>query len=271
MNTKVVAGVAVAVILVVVLFALFMTRGKTETEAVSSSQEDNNSVVVSKDLKGIKSRIREIEKYRTREYYRSETNNGLTIAGTILEQMIDVAAAVFEQPLVHELTKKVLNKKEDAAIFAEYIELFGAELVQKIKKNPLLKCKTPLIEVCEGGDENGSHQLCSLQEDPNAEVKTSNCKAYRPQKENMENIARDMIDFFREIIADSTHQSKLYPPIKNVIIDNWKMYAAADGEMTDEQMNAMNKQISEFPEEKEFWRTIKTGGKRSTEPPSEDV
>ena len=40
------------------------------------------------DLESIKDRIKQTEKYR--EYYRSETNNGITVVGTLMEQMIDV-------------------------------------------------------------------------------------------------------------------------------------------------------------------------------------
>ena len=249
-NKAIIAGVVIVIVLVVI----FMSTGSKPKQ---KQQREKNSTSVSKDLRSIKSRINSIEKYRMREYYRSETNNGLTIAGTILEQLIDVAAAIFEQPLVHEVTQKLLNKKEDAAIFAEYIELFGAELAKKIKKYPLLKCYTPLIEECTG---DGEYKRCTLKDDPNAENRTSNCKAYRTREDNVEKIAVEMRDFWGKIVTDSAHQSKLYPPIKNVIIDNFKMYAAASrgggGDMTDEEMNRMNQRISEFPEEKEFWEQL---------------
>jgi uncharacterized membrane-anchored protein YjiN (DUF445 family) len=247
-NKAIIAGVVIVIVLVVI----FMSTGSKQKQQHEKNSSEKNSTSVSKDLRSIKSRINSIEKYRMREYYRSETNNGLTIAGTILEQLIDVAAAVFEQPLVHELTQKLLNKKEDAAIFAEYIELFGAELAKKIKKYPLLKCRTPLIEECTG---DGEYQMCTLKEDPNAENKTSDCKAYRPRKDSVEKIAVEMFEFYKKIVTDSAHQSKLYPPIKNVIIDNFKMYAA-ESDMTDEEMNRMNQRISEFPEEKEFWEQL---------------
>lgn len=249
-NKAIIAGVVIVIVLIVIFMSTGGSKQKQQREKNSS---EKNSTSVSKDLRSIKSRINSIEKYRMREYYRSETNNGLTIAGTILEQLIDVAAAIFEQPLVHEVTQKLLNKKEDAAIFAEYIELFGAELAKKIKKYPLLKCYTPLIEECTG---DGEYKKCTLKDDPNAENRTSNCKAYRAREDNVEKIAVEMRDFWGKIVTDSAHQSKLYPPIKNVIIDNFKMYAAADSEMSDEQMNAMNQRISEFPEEKEFWEQL---------------
>jgi hypothetical protein len=139
-----VIGIFVVIICLIVAVAAF---GKSPGE-VQQEQKSEPKSEVAQDLRDIKSRIKNIEKYRMREYYRAKSNNGLTIAGTMLEQMIDVAVAVLEQPLVNELTGKLMRNKKDADTFAEYIEMFGAEMVKNIKKEPLLSCKRPMKEKC---------------------------------------------------------------------------------------------------------------------------
>jgi hypothetical protein len=240
-----IAVISVFVVIICIIVAL-ATFGKSPGAVEEKKSKPKSEVV--QDLQGIKSRIQNIEKYRTREYYRSQSNNGLTIAGTILEQMIDVAVAVLEQPLVNELTSKLLKNKGDADIFAEYIEMFGAEMVKNIKKEPLLSCKQPMKEVCEG-------RTCRLVVDESVKVKTSDCDAYQTNKQNIENVAKELAKFIKATLNGKTHQDKLYTPMKNVFVDNWKMYAAQSG-YNERQLTSLNKRINEFPEKEEFWSEI---------------
>ena len=77
-----------------------------------------------------------------RENYRSETNNGLTVVGTLMEQMIDVMVAVLKQPLVSEAVSKRIVNKQDADEIAEYIEMLGQEVVKEVEQTQLLRCRS---------------------------------------------------------------------------------------------------------------------------------
>ena len=101
-------------------------------------------------LEEIKGRIANAENYR--EYYRSETNNGLTIVGTLMEQMIDVMVTVLKQPLVSEAISKRVVSKQDADEIAEYIEFLGKEVVKEVEQTPLLRCGRPMVEKCREGN-----------------------------------------------------------------------------------------------------------------------
>ena len=107
------------------------------------------------DLETIKDRIKNVEEYDHREKYRSETNNGLTVVGTLMEQMIDVMVAVLKQPLVAEAVSKRIVNKQDADEIAEYIEMLGQEVVKEVEQTPLLKCrKARRFVPCTGGTES---------------------------------------------------------------------------------------------------------------------
>jgi hypothetical protein len=259
-----VAGVGIFVVIIIVIAVMMFGKSKSSEPKEKKAKPKTK---VAKDLQDIKSRIKEIEKYRMREYYRSESNNGLTIAGTILEQMIDVAVAVLEQPLVNELTSKLLRNKEDANIFADYIEMFGGEVVKNIKQVPILSCKQPLKEVCK---QEGNFKACRLVFDEGAEKKTSNCDAYRPETKNIEKIANGLAKFIRDTLSKETHQDKLYGPVKNVIVDNWKMYAA-DANFNEEQLAQLNKSINEYPDKETFWRFVKQNSGENNENGLEEI
>lgn len=248
-----IAGLGIFVVIIIIVAVMMFRKSPAPKEKKSKPKSE-----VAKDLKDIKSRIKNIEEYRMREYYRSDSNNGLTIAGTILEQMIDVAVAVLEQPLVSELTGKILKNKEDANVLAEYIEMFGAEVVTSIKKEPLLSCKQPMKKVCEG---DGNIKTCRLVPDEDAEKKTSNCDAYAPNKKNIRNIARGVSEFIKGTLSEQTHQDKLYGPVKNVIVDNWQMYAAQADFNNEDQLTKLNERINKFPDKETFWAVTLGKGK----------
>ena len=67
------------------------------------------------------------------EMYRSTTNSGHTIAGTILEQAIDIIVAVLEKPDITKIGNAIIQSKEDADNIAEMIEEVGKDIVTNIK------------------------------------------------------------------------------------------------------------------------------------------
>jgi Ribonuclease G/E len=67
------------------------------------------------------------------ELYRSATDSGHTIAGTILEQAIDIIVAVLEKPDITKIGNIIIQSKEDADNVAEMIEEVGKDIVTNIK------------------------------------------------------------------------------------------------------------------------------------------
>jgi hypothetical protein len=68
--------------------------------------------------------------------YRSGDSTAHTIAGTILEQAIDVIVAVLEQPEVVRVGNSLIASKEDADNVATMIEEVGKDVAKSIKDTP---------------------------------------------------------------------------------------------------------------------------------------
>ena len=136
-NNYMIAG---AVIIILIIIIILMRR--KPTKPISSDP----SVQVQEELNTIKERVKGIEGYTTegrREYYRSETNNGLTIGGTIMEQMIDIIIALLKQKEVAAALQKVIQRKEDAVAIAEVIEKMGKKIRNLIRESHVLKETAP--------------------------------------------------------------------------------------------------------------------------------
>ena len=97
------------------------------------------------ELAILRDKIKNMETYKTREGYTSpNNNNGMTIAGTLLEQFLDISIEVFNQPLVKEMLDKVIKDSGDARVLATVIEDIGGVIKESVKNNDLLQCLTKL-------------------------------------------------------------------------------------------------------------------------------
>jgi hypothetical protein len=67
------------------------------------------------------------------ELYRSATDTGHTIAGTILEQAIDIIVAILEKPEITKIGNTIIQSKEDADNVAIMIEEVGKDVTESIK------------------------------------------------------------------------------------------------------------------------------------------
>lgn len=175
------------------------------------------------DLETIKDRIKNVEEYGYRENYRSETNNGLTVVGTLMEQMIDVMVAVLKQPLVAEAVSKRIVNKQDADEIAEYIEMLGQEVVKEVEQTQLLKCRKARRYVpCTGGTES-----CGMVE-VEGDVPTSNCDAYEVNRmkiiEGQRRAAANLYNKVLSVVEKAEERDKMYRITKNVAIDNMTQY-----------------------------------------------
>ena len=145
------------------------------SEDVSSKEELLRAV---SDLETIKDRIKNVEEGYI-ENYRSETNNGLTIVGTLMEQMIDVMISILKQPLVSEAISKRIVNKQDADEIAEYIEMLGQEVVKEVEQTQLLRCGKPTIQRCVEMD----GLIKCYTEEGEGDTPEDNCEVYKFNKD----------------------------------------------------------------------------------------
>ena len=121
--------VIIAVVVAIVGF-LLVNRFMQKPKAVPAAPA---ALVVAADLKDMKYQILNSPKT---EMYRSGDSTSHTIAGTILEQAIDVIVAVLEQPEVVKVGNSLIASKEDADNVATMIEEVGKDVAKNIKDVP---------------------------------------------------------------------------------------------------------------------------------------
>ena len=217
----------------------------TKPQDVAAKKELVKAV---EDLETIKDRIKNVEEYDHREKYRSETNNGLTVVGTLMEQMIDVMVAVLKQPLVAEAVSKRIVNKQDADEIAEYIEMLGQEVVKEVEQTQLLKCRKArrYVPCTTGGTES-----CGWIE-AEGDVPTSNCDAYEVNhmkiREGSRRAAANLYNKVLSVVEKAEERDKMYRIVKNVSIDNMTQYGISTS-MSDEDIKY---RADNFPEQSEL-------------------
>ena len=215
----------------------------TKPQDVAAKKELVKAV---EDLETIKDRIKNVEEYGHRENYRSETNNGLTVVGTLMEQMIDVMVAVLKQPLVSEAVSKRIVNKQDADEIAEYIEMLGQEVVKEVEQTQLLKCRKARTWECTEGE--GMERLCTWKE-AEGDVPTSNCDAYEVNhmkiREGSRRAVANLYNKVLSVVEKAEERDKMYRILKNVSIDNMTQYAISRS-WSDEDIK---KHADDFPEQ----------------------
>src|SRR6056300_1226113 len=226
--------------------------GQTPTPTSASKTGDEAAVQelqkAVEDLETIKDRIKNVEEYNRRENYRSETNNGLTVVGTLMEQMIDVMVAVLKQPLVAEAVSKRIVNKQDADEIAEYIEMLGQEVVKEVEQTQLLKCRKARILECTG---QGNSKVCGWKE-AEGDVPDSNCDAYEVNRmrirEGQRRAVANLYNKVLSVVEKAEERDKMYRIVKNVSIDNMTQYAISTS-MSDEDIKS---RVDSFPEQSEL-------------------
>jgi len=197
------------------------------------------------DLETIKDRIKNVEDGYT-ENYRSETNNGLTIVGTLMEQMIDVMIAVLKQPLVSEAVSKRIVNKQDADEIAEYIEMLGKEVVKEVVQTQLLRCGKPTVQRCVEID----GFIKCYTEEGEGDTPEYNCEVYKFNEDKVEEgRKRAIANLYNKVLSvveKTEERDKIYRIGKNVAIDNYKQYSLSAGKEIDKT------HIDNFPEQSKF-------------------
>lgn len=122
-------NIILVVILVVIVYLIYT---KSRTPCGTQSEK------MLKELYSIKDALipkKYIEKYR------SNDNNGLTIIGTAMEQMVDIMIAILKQKPTQEIVDSFVREPADANTIAEAIETVGKEIVKEISQNDVLETK----------------------------------------------------------------------------------------------------------------------------------
>ena len=221
------ALVGIIIIGVMIVLLILLSRRKKRAAKDTSGE-----------LSELREKIKGMETYKMRELYTSPNdNNGMTIAGTLLEQFLDISIEVFNQPLVKEVLDKIIKDSGDASVVAGIIEDIGGVIRESIKKNDLLQCLTKLdcknemetigegagakarsVTKCRIGDTDEFVEVMSGDESSvsmfvdGPRWKSSdkeNCHRYMAKDESFEKIAREVQKKIGEMMMDPEKQ-KLY-------------------------------------------------------------
>ena len=246
-------GVGISVSVVIILIIIYLLKKSGDEPVVSEPPASRPPTELPVDaptevveavgkLEEIKDRIANAENYR--EYYRSETNNGLTIVGTLMEQMIDVMVTVLKQPLVSEAISKRVVSKQDADEIAEYIEFLGKEVVKEVEQTPLLRCGRPMVRKTEEHEGGG---VSTWMEEGDGDVPEDNCEVYKfnqdKVREGSKRAAANLYNKVLSVVEKAEERDKMYRITKKISIDNYKQYALSSGR----EISAAH--IERFPEQ----------------------
>jgi len=212
-------------VLLGIILAIVLIKGKKPSEPTAPTAPMGPG----EEFAELKKKVKNMEKYRMRERYTSPNdNNGLTIAGTILEQFLDISIEVFNQTLVKEMLDKLINDSGDAQVVVSVIEDIGGAIKESIKKNDLLECLTKMdcsmekevlgedlariTTKCRVGDTDEFREV-----PPNSELNgdewksgnTENCDRYALKGDSFENIFIDIRNKVADMLMDPEKQ-KLY-------------------------------------------------------------
>tara|TARA_B100000287_G_scaffold112469_1_gene104764 strand:- start:486 stop:1841 length:1356 start_codon:yes stop_codon:yes gene_type:complete len=200
-NIILMIGVTLSLFIILYIAGAFK-KNKPVIEKKSSEDETVANAII--ELESIKDKIKEAE--GNNEYYRSETNHGLTVVGTLMEQIIDIMVAILSQPLVAEAISRRVVSKQDADELSEYIELLGEEIVKEIEKSQFLRCN---------------------------DGKTENCTYYELNKPGITDSTRRSVavlyNKILEIVTKVEEQDKMYRITKNTVLTNMPQLGYMDG------------------------------------------
>ena len=232
-----------------------------------------SSADTGEELAVLKEKIKNMEKYRMRERYTSPNeNNGMTIAGTLLEQFLDISIEVFNQPLVKEMLDKIIKDTGDARVIASVIEDIGGAVKESIKKNNLLECLTKLdctreseqngeteriFYKCRVGDTDEFREvkrMDPLSDDAYKSSDTKNCHRYTPKQESFTNIMIDVRKKLSDMLMNPEKQKLYYDTFIQVGKNNIDFL-----EQNDIHVNAIMKQDGRpnpFDEDGEFTKLM---------------
>lgn len=182
--------VAILVAIVYLIYTKNRTPGGTQSEKMLKELYSIKDALIPKKY---------IEKYR------SNGNNGLTIIGTAMEQMVDIMIAILKQKPTQEIVDSFVRESVDATTIAEAIETVGKEIVKEISQNDVLETKEVIGKVLNKQGEVIEERKRTI---------------YRPKREAMQTIARNVgKNGVLKVLEDESKYDKYYNATKNIVLD----------------------------------------------------
>ena len=193
MNREQTMNIIIALVLVAIVYLIYR-----RTRVPSGTQSEK----MMRELYSIKDALipkKYIEKYR------SDGNNGLTIVGTMMEQVVDIMIAILKQGPTKEMIDTLVRNPADATTLAEAIETIGAQIVREISKNNVIEKK----DVTTSGINKDGTVVSS-------ETRT----IYRPNQKSMTAIAENGVRVGAlNVVDDTSKYDKYYEATKNILLD----------------------------------------------------
>lgn len=193
MNQERIMNIVLVAILVAIVYLIYTknrTPGGTQSEKMLKELYSIKDALIPKKY---------IEKYR------SNGNNGLTIIGTAMEQMVDIMIAILKQKPTQEIVDSFVREPTDATTIAEAIETVGKEIVKEISQNDVLETKEVIGRVLNKHGEAIEERKRTI---------------YRPKHEAMQTIARNVgKNGVLKVLEDESKYDKYYDATKNIILD----------------------------------------------------
>ena len=241
MNREQTMNIILAVVLVAIVYLIYM-----RTRVPSGTQSEK----MMRELYSIKDALipkKYIEKYR------SDGNNGLTIVGTMMEQVVDIMIAILKQGPTKEMIDTLVRNPADATTLAEAIETVGAQIVSEIGKNNVIEKK----DVTTSGINKDGTVVSS-------ETRT----IYRPKQESMTAIAEQGVRVgVLKVVDDTSKYDKYYEATKNILLD---VERKTNPDATDERFPTKELFKSEImPQVRQLISSGRIG--RSPSPPSQSA
>lgn len=172
------ATIGGVVAFIVACLAAFYFIRKSSTEKASAS--DTKKIIkgeqtpkeLEDELRDLKVRIgnAQEEGYRMYEGYTAPGNPGLTVAGTIIECMLDVAVAILAQENSRKIAKGFIKDEKDAKIVATGMRRFADDAIALIEKTNFFSCSGPDEDPCRRAQVNHGAVEAVLQDLMNRSV-----------------------------------------------------------------------------------------------------
>lgn len=241
MNREQTMNIILAVVLVAIVYLIYM-----RTRVPSGTQSEK----MMRELYSIKDALipkKYIEKYR------SDGNNGLTIVGTMMEQVVDIMIAILKQGPTKEMIDTLVRNPADATTLAEAIETVGAQIVSEIGKNNVIEKKDVTTTAMKTDGTVVSSETRTI---------------YRPKQESMTAIAEQGVRVgVLKVVDDTSKYDKYYEATKNILLD---VERKTNPDATDERFPTKEVFKSEImPQVRQLISSGRIG--RSPSPPSQSA
>jgi hypothetical protein len=229
------------------------------------------------DLQNIKEKLNEINPPQSTESYTVQGNPGLSIGGTVLEQLLEISITFFKQPLVNEALQKIIKDESDAKVITDMIKEFGEEIVNSLKDNQVLSCAKKFnceerivddpdpddgLDVVGGSRQvfcedtklnNWEHALMYVSDKKKYSTdKVKNCDRYVPNLDSLQNIKNRVTGKAKGMLTDPSKTQLFYNTVVSIGKNNMDFISSHLPKVK----HQMNERGNPFDDDGEFIQTM---------------